>query len=156
MKHRFIHAALAATLLLLDASLSQAAETKAAATGEASKAAPGTQSADAAKSETKPQAAAAKRAKPVDINSAKKEELKKLPGIGDAEADKIIAGRPYGSKTWLVSDNIIPEELFHRISGLIEVKLPFKDTARNVEYLKKAAEKKKAAAEKKKADDKKK
>ena len=145
MKHHFIHAALAATLLLLGAGLSQAAETKAAPTGEAnSKAAPGTQSADAAK-----------KAKPVDINSAKKEELKKLPGIGDAEADKIIAGRPYGSKTWLVSDNIIPEELFHRISGLIEVKLPFKDTARNVEYLKKAAEKKKAAAEKK-ADDKKK
>ena len=73
MKHDFIHAALAATLLLLGASLSQAAETKATPTGEASsKAVPGPQSGDVAKSEAKPKAAAAKRAKLVDINGAKK------------------------------------------------------------------------------------
>jgi competence protein ComEA len=35
----------------------------------------------------------------VDINSASKAELKALPGIGDAEADRIIAARPYPSKT---------------------------------------------------------
>ena len=39
--------------------------------------------------------APAKPIKLVDINSASRKELKTLPGIGDAEADKIIAARPY-------------------------------------------------------------
>ena len=43
----------------------------------------------------------------VDINSASREELKKLPGIGDAQADKIIAGRPYLSKAHLQTRNIV-------------------------------------------------
>jgi DNA uptake protein ComE-like DNA-binding protein len=43
----------------------------------------------------------------VDINSAGKAELKKLPGIDDAQADKIVAGRPYLSKADLVTRNII-------------------------------------------------
>ncbi|MBI1754368.1 MAG: helix-hairpin-helix domain-containing protein [Acidobacteria bacterium] len=38
----------------------------------------------------------------IDINSATKEELMKLPGIFAAEADKIIAHRPYGTKTGLL------------------------------------------------------
>ena len=37
----------------------------------------------------------------IDINSASKEELSKLPGVGDATADKIIAGRPYANKSQL-------------------------------------------------------
>ena len=40
----------------------------------------------------------------VDINTASKEELKKLPGIFDVEADKIIAHRPYKSKAGLLVD----------------------------------------------------
>ena len=51
---------------------------------------------------------AAERAmQPVDVNSATKAELKRLPGIGDAEADRIIAGRPYLSKAPLQTPNII-------------------------------------------------
>lgn len=49
-----------------------------------------------------------KAIKAVDINSASKAELKTLPGIDDARADKIIAGRPYPSKAFLVTRNIIP------------------------------------------------
>lgn len=44
----------------------------------------------------------------VDINAAGRKELKTLPGIGDAEADRIIAGRPYLSKAELVAKNVLP------------------------------------------------
>lgn len=63
----------------------------------------------------------------VDINSAKKEELKKLPGISDADADKIIAARPFGSKAWLVSHNIIPMLTYQAIKGKVVCKLTQKD-----------------------------
>ena len=46
-------------------------------------------------------------AEQIDINSASRAQLKTLPGIGDAEADKIIAGRPYLSKAELVSKNVL-------------------------------------------------
>ena len=51
----------------------------------------------------------------------------KLPGISDAEADKIIAGRPFGSKAWLVSNNIIPMETYQAVKGLIVCKLSQRD-----------------------------
>ena len=46
--------------------------------------------------------------KRIDINGASKAELKKLPHIDDATADRLIAGRPYLSKTELVSKNVLP------------------------------------------------
>jgi len=44
----------------------------------------------------------------VDINSASRKELMTLPGIGKAEADRIIANRPYLVKTDLVGKNVLP------------------------------------------------
>lgn len=46
--------------------------------------------------------------KPVDINSADRAELKTLPGVGDAEADRIVAARPYLSKAELVTKKVMP------------------------------------------------
>jgi len=56
--------------------------------------------------------APAKPVKLVDINSASRAELKTLPGIGDAEADKIVAGRPYFSKADLATKNVIPTGVY--------------------------------------------
>ena len=120
MKARFIPVILTTALLLLGADLSLAEEgstDESAATSKQSKA------------EKKKEIAARRKAvakiKPVNINSASAEQLKKLPGIGDAEAEKIIAGRPYGSKAWLVTNNIISEGLYDSLKTLIAAGPPF-------------------------------
>jgi len=59
----------------------------------------------------------------VDVNSASRKQLKTLPGIGDAEADRIIAGRPYLTKAHLVTNNAIPAGLYFSLKRSI-VALP--------------------------------
>jgi competence protein ComEA len=60
----------------------------------------------------------------LDINSASASRLKSLPGIGDAYAQKIIAGRPYANKSQLKSSNILPANVYDKIAGLIIAKQP--------------------------------
>ena len=48
----------------------------------------------------------------IDLNSASKADLKSLPGIDDAAADRIVAARPYPSKAKLVADQVISFDLF--------------------------------------------
>ena len=55
----------------------------------------------------------------VDLNRASKDELKKLPGITDALADKIIAGRPYLTKSRLVTQKVIPEGTYMAIKDQV-------------------------------------
>lgn len=66
-----------------------------------------------------PAAAAQPQAGQLDINTATTDQLKALPGIGDAYAKRIVAGRPYSSKHQLVSKGILPQGVYDKIKGKI-------------------------------------
>ena len=86
------------------------------------------------KEQKAPVGTAVVRTKPaplIDINSASTATLQTLPGVSKAQAERIVAGRPYGSKAWLASEKLVDDATYLAIRSRIVAKQPYKDGAKN-------------------------
>jgi hypothetical protein len=81
---------------------------------EATKTAPPQPPADSTKAS--PQA---KKPKPIDVNTATAAQLKTIPGIGDAEAERIIKNRPYLTRSHLVTKEVLSYDAYMAIKDKI-------------------------------------
>jgi competence protein ComEA len=55
----------------------------------------------------------------IDLNSANRDTLMTLDGIGEVRADAIIRARPFKAKTELVERRIIPEALYEKLADRV-------------------------------------
>lgn len=63
-------------------------------------------------------------ANPIDLNSASRDALMSLEGIGEVKADAIIRSRPFKAKTELVERRIVPESLYEKIADKVFARPP--------------------------------
>jgi DNA uptake protein ComE-like DNA-binding protein len=116
MHCRWIHAPLGAALLLCASAALAAEEPKPAAKPTS---ATQSKSAEPAKA-----GAQKKKPKPVEINSATAAQLKTVPGISDADAQRIIVNRPYTTRSHLVTKNVLSYDAYLAVKDYLSVVPP--------------------------------
>jgi predicted DNA-binding helix-hairpin-helix protein len=105
MQYRWISLSLAGALLLGSSFAYAADEAK-----------PAAKPATAQPAKPPPKASApAKKPKPVDINSASAEQLKAVPGVDEARAEKIVKNRPYPTRAYLVTKEVYSQEEYYKV-----------------------------------------
>ena len=65
---------------------------------------------------------ASKESSALDLNSATKEQLMTLPGVDDATAEKIIAGRPFAMRSDLVKKSVVSKQEYSKIKSKVMAK----------------------------------
>jgi len=60
----------------------------------------------------------------LDLNGASATQLRQLPGIGQDDAERIVAGRPYASKDDLLRRHVVSPEQYHSVAGNLYVGPP--------------------------------
>ncbi len=81
-----------------------------------------------AAAQTRPAAPATPAATPaaaaIDLNSASRDDLMTLDGIGEVRAEAIIRARPFKAKTELVERRLIPEAVYDKIADRVVARPP--------------------------------
>lgn len=60
----------------------------------------------------------------LELNLATQEELMRLPGVDEALAERIIAGRPYRVRTDLLTRGLVPRSLYTVLRPLVTAQQP--------------------------------
>jgi len=128
MKKHYLVPSMLLALALALSPISSAAQTQGDQTKSSTKSA-GSDTKNAAKDVGSATTSGAKAASDkvtgkIDINSASKDDLMKLDGIGDATSAKIIAGRPYRSKRDLLNRKIVSQATYDKISDKLVAHAP--------------------------------